>query len=152
MLTLTVWAIPCWLLDNHYKSLLFFCYCLVMLALLRHLLKGSESRCVYTEQKMVSSKHINSYFIWWGTHTSKCWCSQRHVEQLFALQIFKKWSKHIRAQSASPLSFVRSGNNPTFFFFPNNKSWNAVLTIGLQGIRISHKKRTCFVSPWNSVI
>lgn len=63
---------------------------------------------------------------------------------------FKKWSKGIKAQSASHLSFVRSESNPSFIFSPVirvERIKMQSLTVGLQGIRISHKKEYILVPP-----
>lgn len=61
----------------------------------------------------------------------------------------KKWSKDIEVQSASHLSFVRSESNPSFIFFSVIRVERVEmqpLPIGLQGIRISHKKE-CILVP-----
>lgn len=60
---------------------------------------------------------------------------------------FRKWSKGIRAQSASHLSFVRSESNPSFIFSPVIRVEMQSLAIGLQGIRIFHKKEYILVPP-----
>lgn len=63
---------------------------------------------------------------------------------------FEKWSTGIRAQSASHLSFIRSESNPSFIFsliIRVERVEMQALKIGLQGIRISHKKEYILVPP-----
>lgn len=144
MVPLTVWAIPCWLLDNHYKSLLCCCYCLVILELLRHLLKGHEPRCAHTEGGILSFKHTQIALLF-GTTRVNVSVAKGILNGYLHCKFFRNRSKGIRAQSASHLNFVISESHPSFLFLFLEKWIQRVemrwcLTTRLQGTRISHKK------------
>lgn len=105
-LAMVALTVPCWLLDNHYKSLLFYCYCLVILVLLRHLPQGEEPG-VHMQNMECSSLNTETAILF-GPATHKCHYSQGILNSCLHDKYFKKWKKGNRAQFSKYLSFISS--------------------------------------------